>query len=257
MLRSCRNRRHRRSPPSEGSPATVAVAIAAAAAAPAARVGCAVRCGTAVCIKVAKRTKRPARLWSPFVLVVSKGCKPLGEAKTKAPNFDYHKLEPPVAARQAEVARDYLKRAARIDELNGHPPGSDGQMVTALKRYNGGRVLVFVMGAFAEMSEVVSRICGIIAHDLAQTHVSYYNDDAKRTKGKYRKRIQKAWGHTAHRGWARLLLDSLIAPGTSSSTARRTAARTAWRCRRTRTTRTCYCCLDPIPPTDGGGVNVF
>ena len=23
----------------------------------------------------------------------------------------------------------------------------------------------------------------------------------------YRKRIQKAWGHTARRGWARLLLD--------------------------------------------------
>jgi len=35
--------------------------------------------------------------------------------KTKAPNSDYHKLEPPVAARQAQVARDYLKRAARID----------------------------------------------------------------------------------------------------------------------------------------------
>ena len=68
--------------------------------------------------------------------------------------------------------RDYLKRAARIDELNGHPPGSDGQMVTALKRYNGGRVLVFVMGAFAGMSEDVSRICDIIAHDLARTHVS-------------------------------------------------------------------------------------
>ena len=30
------------------------------------------------------------------------------------------------SARQAEVARDYLKRAARVDELNGHPPGSDG-----------------------------------------------------------------------------------------------------------------------------------
>ena len=43
--------------------------------------------------------------------------------------------------------------------------------------------------------------------DLARTHVSYYSDDAKRTKGIYRKRIQKAWGHTAHRGWARLLLD--------------------------------------------------
>ena len=32
----------------------------------------------------------------------------------------------------------------------------------------------------------MSRICGIIAHDLARTHVSYYNDDAKRTKGMYR-----------------------------------------------------------------------
>ena len=90
------------------------------------------------------------------------------------------------AARQAEVARDYLKRAARIDKLNGHPPGSDGPMATALKRFNGGRVLVFVMGAFAEMPEDVSRICDIIARDLARTHVSYYNDDAKRTKGMYR-----------------------------------------------------------------------
>ena len=59
------------------------------------------------------------------------------------------------------------------------------------------------MGAFAEMSEDVSRICEIIAHDLARTHVSYYNDDAKRTKGMYRQRIQD----TAHRGWARLLLN--------------------------------------------------
>jgi len=107
---------------------------------------------------------------------------------------------PPVAARRAEVARDYLERAARIDELNGHPPGSDGPMATALKRYNGSRVLVFVVGAFAEMSEDVSRIRDITAHDLARTHVSYYNDDAKRTKGMYRQRIQKAWGHTAHRG---------------------------------------------------------
>jgi len=67
-------------------------------------------------------------------------------------------------------------------------------MATALKMYNGGRVLVFVVGAFAEMSEDVSRICGIIAHDLARTHVPYYKDDARRTKGMYRQRTQKAWG---------------------------------------------------------------
>ena len=52
-------------------------------------------------------------------------------------------------------------------------------MVTALKKYNGGQVLVFVMGAFAEMSGDVSRICNIIVQTLARTHVSYYNDDAK------------------------------------------------------------------------------
>ena len=46
-------------------------------------------------------------------------------------------------------------------------------MATALNRYNGGRVLVFVVGAFAETPEDVSRICGIIAHDLARTHVAY------------------------------------------------------------------------------------
>ena len=68
-------------------------------------------------------------------------------------------------------------------------------------------VLVFVVGAFAEMSEDVSRICDTIAHDLARAHVSYCNDDAKRTKGMYRQRIQKARGHTAHRGWVRLLLN--------------------------------------------------
>ena len=74
-------------------------------------------------------------------------------------------------------------------------------MATALKRHNGLRVLVFVMGSFAEMSEDVSCIRGdFIAHYLARTHVSYYNGDAKRTKGIDRQRIQKAWGHTAHRG---------------------------------------------------------
>jgi len=113
----------------------------------------------------------------------------------------------------------------------------DGPMATALKRYNRGRVLVFVVGVFAEMPEDVSRICDITVHDLARTHVSYYNDDAKRIKGMYRQRIQKAWGHTAHRGWANLLLnharDLII-----HDPARRATAPTARRCRRTRTIRT-------------------
>jgi len=83
------------------------------------------------------------------------------------------------------------------------------------------------MGAFVEMSRDVSHICRTTAHDFAQIHVSYYNDDAKRTKAMYRQRTQhpeSLGAHTAHRGWDRLLLDrarDLI------SKAQRTAAPTA------------------------------
>jgi len=98
------------------------------------------------------------------------------------------------------------------------------------------------MRAFAEMLEDVSRICDIVAHNLARTDVSYYNDDAKRTTGMYRQRTQKAWGHTAHRGWARLLLnrarDIIIHGPAHRGATGRTAAPTARRCRRTRTIRT-------------------
>ena len=148
------------------------------------------------------------------------GEQPLGEGKTKAPSSDYRKNKrrsrgtTPCSA----TAQVVPKRAVRIDELNGHPPGSDGPMPIALKKYNGGRVLVFVMGAFGEMSGDVSRICDIIAHELARIHVPYHNDDAKRTIAMYRQRIQKAWRNAAHRGWARLLLGrtrGLIIHGTA------------------------------------------
>jgi hypothetical protein len=98
--------------------------------------------------------------------------------------------------------------------------------------------LVFVIGVFAQISEDVSRICDIIACELAWIHVSYYNDGAKRTESMYRQRIQEAWGHAAHRGWARLLLGrtrDLITHGTAHRGAN---GPTAWRCRRTRTTKT-------------------
>ena len=176
-----------------------------------------------------------------------------------------HRDVPPVAARQAEVARDYLKRAARIGEFNGHPPGSDGPMATALKRHNGGRVLVLVVGSFAEMSEDVSRICDIIAHESRTTTTmpsaprACTGSTSRRPGGTRRTAAGPA--------------SSSIVPGTSSPTARRAAAPTARRCRRTRAIRTatstlttpregllrclgarshCYCYSDPIPPLRGG-----
>ena len=58
------------------------------------------------------------------------GEQPLGEGKTKDPSSDYHKNESPVVAREEKVARANLKRAEIIDELSGHPPGSDGPMLS-------------------------------------------------------------------------------------------------------------------------------
>ena len=81
---------------------------------------------------------------------------PLGEAKTKAPNSDYHKNEPPAVARQEEVAWDCLKRAARIGELNGNSLGPDGPIAAVVKRHSGVRVLVFVVGASGSRSPASS-----------------------------------------------------------------------------------------------------
>jgi len=132
-------------------------------------------------------------------------------------------------------------------------------------------VLVFVVGAFAEMPGDVSRICGLTAQDLARTRVLYYNDDAKRTKGMYRQRTQKAWGHTAHPGWARLLLDcarDLIIHGPAHRGAygaamptgeddqdghfffshpKRGGYSTAW------ARSYCYCCFKSNSPAEWGG----
>ena len=113
-------------------------------------------------------------------------------------------------------------------------------------------MLVFVMGAFAKKPGDVSRICEITAHDLARTHVSYYNDDAKRTKGMYRLRIQKAWVHTAHRGanGAAMPTDEddqdghffYNHPERGGYVLSCLGARSP-----------CYCCLDPIPQCGGEG----
>ena len=89
-----------------------------------------------------------------------------------------------------------------------------------------------MIGAFAEMPGDVSRICVTTAHELARTSASHYNDHAKRTKGMYIR------GPGGTRRIAVGPVAFSIAPGASSSMARRTAAPAAWRRRLTRTTST-------------------
>ena len=71
----------------------------------------------------------------------------------------------------------------------------------------GSRVLVPVIGAFVEMSSDVEALADITTSALAADHIQFFSTSAAEAKGVYKQRIRTAWGHAAHRGWARLLLD--------------------------------------------------
>merc|ERR1711966_446930 len=72
----------------------------------------------------------------------------------------------------------------------------------------GGRVLGPVVGAFGEMSDDVKELANAVAEELAVEHCSFYGDKtSKVVKGFFLNQLYRSWGHTAHRGWARLLLD--------------------------------------------------
>ena len=75
----------------------------------------------------------------------------------------------------------------------------------------GGRVLGPVVGAFEEMPDGVKELVNAVAEELAVEHCSFYGDKtstkSKAVNGFFLNQLYRSWGHTAHRGWARLLLD--------------------------------------------------
>jgi len=71
-----------------------------------------------------------------------------------------------------------------------------------------GAVLGPIVGAFGEMSTHVDLLADVIADALTAEHPSYYGERGSKTaKAYYRRVLYRAWGLTAHRGWARLMLD--------------------------------------------------
>ena len=71
-----------------------------------------------------------------------------------------------------------------------------------------GRVNTPVIVSFGEMSDDVYTIAGTIAEELANEHCGYYKDKStKAGTAFFRNQLYRTWGLTAHRGWARLLLD--------------------------------------------------
>jgi len=71
-----------------------------------------------------------------------------------------------------------------------------------------GVVLGPIVGAFGEMSSHADLLADVIADTLTAEHLSYYGDRGLKTvKAYYRRVLYRAWGLTAHCGWARLMLD--------------------------------------------------
>ena len=57
------------------------------------------------------------------------------------------------------------------------------------------------------MSSHVDLLADVSADALTAEHRSYYSDRGEKTvKAYYRRVLYRAWGLTAHRGWARLML---------------------------------------------------
>ena len=58
------------------------------------------------------------------------------------------------------------------------------------------------------MSDDVYTIAGTVAEELANEHCGYYKDKStKAVTAFFRNQLYLTWGLTAHRVWARLLLD--------------------------------------------------
>ena len=57
-------------------------------------------------------------------------------------------------------------------------------------------------------SQCYKELANAVAEELAVEHCSFYGDKtSKAVKGFFLNQVYRSWGHTAHRGWARLLLD--------------------------------------------------
>ena len=112
-----------------------------------------------------------------------------------------------VNARQVRVNQDYHKKAKDLDTRLGgdQQDGFDAELNTFGQD---GVVLGPIVGAFGEMSSHVDRLADVIADALTAEHLSYCGDRGSKTaKAYYRRVLYRAWGLTAHRGWARLMLD--------------------------------------------------
>ena len=146
------------------------------------------------------------------------GIKSMIDVKTKSCDAKYAACHDPSACavvnkRQGEAIATYRSRARELDDIlraNGTatpPPGASGPYESLLDTF--GRVLAPVVGAFAEMSSDVGLLADLVASAQAADHCEYFDGPPSGVKGMFLARTRRGLGLTAHRGWARLLIDRL------------------------------------------------
>ena len=143
---------------------------------------------------------------------VFSGRESLVDVKTKTCDAKYPTADGTACAvvtrRATEASQAYLTRARRLDTDLGTLPGAKGPFVTELETFGrGGKVIIPVAGAFAEMSPDVYAIIDLVATALTCEHLSYYDAYPSVVKGMFQQRIYRSLGLAAHLGWARLVID--------------------------------------------------
>ena len=111
-----------------------------------------------------------------------------------------------VNARQKKVNTDYHSRAKSLDARGGDT--RDGFEAELSSYGQGGSVIGPAVEAFEEISNNVKKVVNAVAGELAVELFSSYGDmTSKAVKGFFLNQLYRSWGLTAHRGWARFLLD--------------------------------------------------
>jgi hypothetical protein len=64
-----------------------------------------------------------------------------------------------------------------------------------------------VLGTFGDTSQGVSDLCDLAADALAHEHLQLYDGIPGQVNAMYTHQTRRRWGHTAMRGWAKLVID--------------------------------------------------
>jgi hypothetical protein len=135
----------------------------------------------------------------------------------------------PVEVRAKNVNKEYFTTARALDrKIHNTTEGSIGPIEARLLEFGNcddHAVIGLVMGAFGELSSSCYALATAIARVHAARLTSYYHMDHAKALSLAKQKIIRFWGLTAHRGWARLILNRRLGLVVSPSDLPNTAPR--------------------------------